>query len=92
LYGSSRLDSRGGVDWTKTSAPITFKVEKVDSQLSSNTLHVDSAGKPVIIPTVFSGAGVFYQYLSSCLASPLVESIPMKKIVAAHFAMETVVE
>jgi len=91
LYGSSRIDSRGGVDWTKTSAPITFKVVKVDSQLSSNTLHVNSAGKAVILPTVLSGADIFYQYLSSCLASPLVESIPMKETVAAHFAMETVV-
>jgi hypothetical protein len=91
LYGSSRLDSRGGVDWTKTSAPITFKVEKVDSQLSSNTLHVDSAGKAVILPTVFSGADVFYQYLSSCLSFPRVESISMKEIVAAHFDIETVV-
>ena len=91
LYGSSRIDSRGGVDWTKTSAPITFKVGKVDSQLSSNTLHVNSAGKAVILPTVFGEADAFYQYLSSCLSFPLVESISMKETVAAHFAIETVV-
>jgi hypothetical protein len=66
-------------------------VEKVDSQLSSNTLHVDSKGKAVILPTVFSGADIFYQYLSSCLSSPRVESLSMKGTVAAHFSLETVI-
>jgi hypothetical protein len=88
LYGSDKLNPSDGVDWTKTSDPITFKVEKVDSQLSSNTLDFDSKGNPVSLPTVFSGADVFYQYLSSCLSSPPVVSASMKETVAAHFSLE----
>ena len=88
LYGSDKLGPSSGVDWTKTSDPLTFQVMKVDSQLSSNTLHVDSAGLAVILPTVFSGADVFYPYLSSCLTSPRVVSHSMKDTVDAHFSLE----
>ena len=92
LFDSGKVDSGGCVDRTKTSTPITFKVEKLDTQLASNTLHLDSENNAVILPTVLSGADILHRYLSTCLASPLVKSddAVMKTAVAAHFALDAV--
>jgi hypothetical protein len=93
LLDTDRLETKGGVDWVNTSSPITFKVEKIENQLYSNTLHVDSKEQASILPTALSGAESCYGYLLSCLASPLVKSDSeiMTETVRAHFSMEKMV-